>query len=336
MIQRRSGSTAIKRETRQTGKDVEAKAKPTRRAAATRPTLNNANMSHEAETTRGGNFTTAEDVLIARAYVRVTEDPIIGSEQKGGTFHDRVHAEYVVTKPSHIVHTRTSSSIQNRLKLISKQVRRFSTAYNTAKDCKPSGTSADDVIRIATGLFNGKPMKVATDDPGKPFQFFDAWEIMRKLPKFQAALKKDTETVASGSSSGPGEGEDEKVVKSEGFYRNATQDRAKGRKRAKVEKQEDVKKEKKLRLAASTMKLHEDQVRQMQNHNAMVAFTQGPGGASSEQAKEYFALVAEEALIAARERKAEREKENKDAAEKARSGLEVLFDTVGDVVDLCK
>lgn len=64
-----------------------------------------------------------------------------------------------------------------------------------------------------------------------------------------------------------------------------------------------MKNEKKLRLAASLLKLHEEQMKQMANHNAMMEFMLGPGGVSSVETQEVYNLMREEALIAACVRK---------------------------------
>lgn len=47
-------------------------------------------------------------------------------------------------------------------------------------------------------------------------------------------------------------------------------------------------------------------------------------------------IISEETLTAARERKAEHEKKQLQNVGKKRSGLEVMSDTIGNVVDLCK
>lgn len=139
-------------------------------------------------------------------------------------------------------------------------MRRLSSSYNTAKDCKPRGTNEDD--RIATGPFNGKAMK-ATDEPGKPFQFFEAWGILSKLPKFQAEERKESGSVTTGNVNG--EVKEEGVVKIDGVEEKATQEMPSGRNHAKMELKAEVKSEKKLCLAASSLKLYKEQVRKMAN-----------------------------------------------------------------------
>lgn len=85
---------------------------------------------------------------------------------------------------------------------MAKKVQRFFTVYNAATSCLQNGKNEQDVIRIGTGFLNEKAMKVETDNWGKPFEIFKAWEILCKLPKFQAKKPKASASVTEEETSG--------------------------------------------------------------------------------------------------------------------------------------
>lgn len=269
--------------------------------------------------------------------MRVSEDPILGSDQKEGNFYERFREEYIKDKPSELFTFHTAVSIQNRIKAMSTKLRRFSNAYNSAIDRKPSGAQEDDIVRLATGLYNGKVMKSVNDNPGRPFQFFASWKELRDMPKFNVEKSKEAVQIIDGTNpnSSAGRSEESGTVqqddKGKVFYRKISTERPKGRKKAKMDMREEAKTDKKLRLAESSLELQRQQIKQMESHNAMMAFTNGPGGAASDEAQEYFALVRSEFLEAARKRKREREEEEKVDADNNQYGLAVLFDVAEEV-----
>ncbi|PXF40259.1 hypothetical protein BWQ96_10032 [Gracilariopsis chorda] len=68
---------------------------------------------------RGFNYSTEEDVVLAKAWVRVSEDPIVGSEQKGNTFYTKECNEYKQAKPGELP-LRSLVSNSTRVKTILK------------------------------------------------------------------------------------------------------------------------------------------------------------------------------------------------------------------------
>lgn len=49
---------------------------------------------------------------------------------------------------------------------------------------KQSGTNEKDIIGLNSGMYNQKAMESPTGNPGNPFQYFHAWLILGKMPKF--------------------------------------------------------------------------------------------------------------------------------------------------------
>ncbi|PXF41967.1 hypothetical protein BWQ96_08321 [Gracilariopsis chorda] len=132
---------------------------------------------------RGFNYSTEEDVVLAKAWVRVSEDPIVGSEQKGNTFYTKVWNEYKQAKPGELPLCPLAST-STRVKTILKHCVRFSACHSTVAGSQPTVVNDADIIRITTALFNGKKIKEPQEDIGRPFKFLDAWGILRFHEKF--------------------------------------------------------------------------------------------------------------------------------------------------------
>ena len=64
----------------------------------------------------------------------------------------------------------------------------FSGCYARVASSKPTGVSAEDMIRMSTGLFNVIDMGRVDDDCGKPFRFLQAWDVLQHHEKFMSAL----------------------------------------------------------------------------------------------------------------------------------------------------
>lgn len=260
---------------------------------------------------RGSNYTSAEDESIARAYIAVTTDPIVGSDQKGGTFYERIYDAYKDKKPTDCA-VRPFNSIETRCKQILTNCTRFSACYASAKALKRSGTNEADNIRLATAFFNKKNVERPSDDVGPKFKFMPSWLVLRILPKFQAGGSTPTRASASDdeaedATSGPASadlstGEDDRQSSPSASAVLAKSrkrpERPPGRQRAKELRSLAEHRVKKLRMANDSLELHKRHVAALDRHNDITLFTSGPGGANSEMAQEYFKLQQEERLLA--------------------------------------
>ena len=97
----------------------------------------------------------AEAKSIAIAYVTVTENAVIWSEQKGYAFYNRIWERYRNDKPAHIFTERSQSSVTAQVNKMLTECRFFSSACQRVLKVKPSGVSEEDILRMATALFNG-------------------------------------------------------------------------------------------------------------------------------------------------------------------------------------
>src|SRR3990170_7614074 len=68
---------------------------------------------------RGPTFSRFEDILLVKAWLATTMDPICGSEQKGNKYWEKIWKEYHDQKeyvePHPIVTTRNVASLQHRI-----------------------------------------------------------------------------------------------------------------------------------------------------------------------------------------------------------------------------
>ena len=117
-----------------------------------------------------------------------------------------------------------------------------------------------------------------------------------------------------------------------GFYTPTRRKRPNGRKAGKEDEKKEEASQKKLKIAETALSLQKQQVDAMKQRNEMLAFTSGPGGVESPEAKEYFSILRQEAISSARRRldtAAQPHEQNE------KDGLDVLGETASDIVDLC-
>lgn len=79
---------------------------------------------------------------------------------------------------------RTLDSMRSRKKALFKALVKFSGFYAVAVRSKVSGTNLDDLVKLATGLYNGKQMTNITDNAGPAFKHYQSWTVIRHHPKF--------------------------------------------------------------------------------------------------------------------------------------------------------
>ena len=119
---------------------------------------------------RGVNYVKEEDIAITRAYIYVSTDAIVGSDQVEGTYYTRIWEVYKTKKPGDIAE-RPMTSVQTRLKAILKESVRFSACFKTVKNMNKSGHTEDDDVRLSTAMFNQRTVSHPREDVGKPFRF---------------------------------------------------------------------------------------------------------------------------------------------------------------------
>lgn len=122
----------------------------------------------------GTNYSTAEDVRFARLYRHITSDPIIGSEKNSGTYHSRIYEHYKHIKRKDAF-LRPFSSIETRFRNVQTICARFSACFASVKATNYSNVSEEDVIRLATALFNKRDIQHPHEDVRRAFKYIQAW-----------------------------------------------------------------------------------------------------------------------------------------------------------------
>ena len=93
---------------------------------------------------KGKNFSVHEDEVLTDAYLEVTQDPIVGTDQRGGSYwkriHDYFHANMIEESD------RNQNSLQHRWAVINEQVSKFCAALTQIENRNQSGTTQVDKV----------------------------------------------------------------------------------------------------------------------------------------------------------------------------------------------
>ena len=268
---------------------------------------------------RGKGWRSVEDKALARAWLQCSEDAIDGAEQTSDTFFERVAALYAEAVPRDCG-TRTMRSCRCRFFIVSREVQKFNACYTCIKKERQSGKTEKDLIEDAVRMF----YQLEEDAPLQEFPQLEAWYVLKDSPKWkgqsnadmkaelQVGLKRNCPegSVISKIEGGGGQTcsivdmTDELSSQQEPEELKAT---TIGRKKAKAERDH-------LRLVAkiahefTSMRsalnerndLLKEQTGAIKEQNFVLAF-KGDELKGSEEAKEYFRMLAEEALLTKRQ-----------------------------------
>ena len=138
---------------------------------------------------RGASFTPAEDISIAKSWINVSENAIIGTEQKGNEFYEAIKAVYNDKHKPGNRENRSCQSLKARCKSLHKECMIFNGCYARLVRQSPTGVSPNDLIRISTGVFNGIDMCQVTDNCRLPFRYLNAWEVLKSHDKYVYAYQ---------------------------------------------------------------------------------------------------------------------------------------------------
>ncbi|XP_074266987.1 uncharacterized protein LOC141590285 [Silene latifolia] len=126
-----------------------------------------------SKTSRSIQWPKAEDEALITSFMRVSEDPIIGTDQAKEALWKKVTQE---ARPGDL-QKRTRAMLDGRFRRISTQVMKWSGCMELATRRKRSGMNEDDVIAEARELYK----------PGK-FALEHAWNILKQYEKWKIAI----------------------------------------------------------------------------------------------------------------------------------------------------
>ena len=159
-------------------------------------------------TSRSAGYSTNEDVLLCGVYLDVSQDPIIGKQQSSQRFWSRVAEAYEIAK-NECWESRNPRSLQCRLQVIEKAIRKLNGCYRQVENLHPSGASEQDLvsiflvitlyinIRIFLNIFlimqlnQAKTLLMQDPSYKRGFKFDHVWNMMKMLRSLKiVALKK--------------------------------------------------------------------------------------------------------------------------------------------------
>ncbi|XP_075512788.1 uncharacterized protein LOC142548380 [Primulina tabacum] len=118
-----------------------------------------------------------EDEVLARSFVTITDDPIIGNDQKAEAFWGRVASYYNDNHPAGTPNKSASVIRSHWHNTIQKKVYRFNANYNSIYSAYRSGHSDEDILRLAYEKYRAENNAIA-------FNLEHVWRIVKDRPMF--------------------------------------------------------------------------------------------------------------------------------------------------------
>ncbi|KAG5580739.1 hypothetical protein H5410_051366, partial [Solanum commersonii] len=119
-----------------------------------------------------------EDKLLCQIYVDISQDPITDICQSYDQFWVRIEQSYNNLKEESRIY-RNKKSLQCRIALIEKAIRKLSGCIRQIENLHPSGASDIDIINQAKMLLIQEPTYK------KGFKFDHIWNLMKDFEKFK-------------------------------------------------------------------------------------------------------------------------------------------------------
>ncbi|KAA1076768.1 hypothetical protein PGT21_050090 [Puccinia graminis f. sp. tritici] len=139
-------------------------------------TNNNDNSGALNEKKKAPNYTEPEDYELCRAWVQVSKDPAVGTNQEATTFWQRVWTVYHEAVPSP---QRPFSSVKKRWSNnLQPAINKFRGIVHQVEGFNESGASVEDQLNRALRLFS--------EDQGVHFKHLRCYNLLVKSPKWNA------------------------------------------------------------------------------------------------------------------------------------------------------
>ncbi|XP_075478423.1 glutathione S-transferase T3-like [Primulina tabacum] len=128
---------------------------------------------------RTSNYSIEEDKLLCHVYLNVSQNPIIGINQSKDRFWSRIEEAFNGSR-SNNMQERNRRSMQCRMQVILRAVRKLCGCVSIIEKLKPSGASEEDILNRA------KDLMMQDKNFSRGFKFDHVWPIMKDLEKFSA------------------------------------------------------------------------------------------------------------------------------------------------------
>nr|XP_043625789.1 glutathione S-transferase T3-like [Erigeron canadensis] len=130
-------------------------------------------------------------MCLAKAWLNISEDPYTGNAQTDGSFWKKV--KYEMDKHLNRDSGRSMEMCRSKWKDLKHKMSGFCGIYNVKKSKMLSGQSEADVFKAAVALY----MRKYNNKSG--FPHVEAWQILRKRPKWEEVLTLEGICEESGS-----------------------------------------------------------------------------------------------------------------------------------------
>jgi hypothetical protein len=124
---------------------------------------------------KGKNFIRVEEEQLCKSVMLVSQDRVVGNQQKAGVFWERIAEHYNENRPDGV---RPLRSLETKWDLIKHNVSKFVGIYNQIQLLHKSGSSAADTLRDAKELYRQKNPKNAD------FLFEHCWLLLKDCPRW--------------------------------------------------------------------------------------------------------------------------------------------------------
>lgn len=175
---------------------------------------------------RGSSFTTPEDEPLTKAWIGISEDAIVGSDQKRDVFFKAFNDYYESIKPAYCL-KRKNKLVERRLRNFLAECLGFAGCFAKATNARPSGTKNDEVLYLATALLNKFHITLVSESCEPPLKFVSCWRLLKDQPKFDLILSTPAPPTDTSRKQDEDEDEINEKVEVEEFKRPIGHNRAK-------------------------------------------------------------------------------------------------------------
>lgn len=137
--------------------------------------MGNSEVCEKKNVARDNSFTTLEDEALTKAWIRILEDAIVGSDQRGDVFFKVFDDYYESIKPAYCPK-------------ILAECFQFAGCVAKLTNARPIGTNNNDVLHLATALLNKLHITSVSKSCGLPFKFVSCWHFLKNHPKLDLML----------------------------------------------------------------------------------------------------------------------------------------------------
>ena len=124
---------------------------------------------------KGKNFIRVEEEQLCRSVMLVSQDRVVGNQQKAGVFWERITEHYNANRPDGV---RPLRSLETKWGLIKHNVSKFCGIYIQVQRMQKSGSNAADTLRDAKELYRQKSAK------NTEFVFEHCWLLLKDCPRW--------------------------------------------------------------------------------------------------------------------------------------------------------